>query len=107
MNAQQVRVLFVEDAEHDFELALRALRREGMDVLSCRVESDDAMRAALADVLPDVILSDFSMPHFDGLAALRVAKEIAPALPFIFVSGTIGEERAIEEILLGDTDFVL
>ena len=95
MRLKQVKVLFVEDSETDVELALRALKREGLDVLSCRVESEDAMKEALASFDPDLILSDFSMPQFDGLSALNVAKGIAPQLPFIFVSGTIGEERAI------------
>ena len=106
MNPQPVKVLFVEDSADDVELALRVLKRE-MQVLWRRVESEDAMKAALAEFSPDVILSDFSMPNFDGLAALRVAKEGAPGLPFIFVSGTIGEERAIEAIRLGATDYVL
>jgi len=95
MRLKQVKVLFVEDSETDVELALRALKREGLDVLSCRVESEDAMKEALANFDPDLILSDFSMPQFDGLSALNEAKGITPQLPFIFVSGTIGEERAI------------
>jgi diguanylate cyclase (GGDEF)-like protein/PAS domain S-box-containing protein len=107
MRLKQVKVLFVEDSETDVELALRALKREGLEVLSCRVESEDAMKEALASFDPDLILSDFSMPKFDGLSALNVAKGIAPNLPFIFVSGTIGEERAIEAIRMGATDYVL
>ena len=107
MNSQPVRMLFVEDSQNDVELALRALRREGLQVVPRRVETEEAMRAEILDFRPDVILSDFSMPNFDGLAALLVAKDIAPGLPFIFVSGTIGEERAIEAIRLGATDYVL
>ena len=107
MSSQPVRMLFVEDSQNDVELALRALRREGLQVVPRRVETEEAMRAEILDFRPDVILSDFSMPNFDGLAALLVAKDIAPGLPFIFVSGTIGEERAIEAIRLGATDYVL
>ena len=65
------------------------------------------MRAALAAALPDVILSDFSLPQFDGMSALAVAREVAPDVPFIFLSGTIGEERAIEALKCGAIDYVL
>ena len=102
-----VRVLFVEDSEDDFELALRALKREGLEISARRVDSEQGMREALADFGAELILSDFSMPRFDGLAALRTAKSVAPDVPFIFVSGTIGEERAIDAIRLGATDYVL
>ena len=104
---KQVKVLFVEDSEDDVELALRAFKREGMDIVARRVDSEESMREALAGFDAEVILSDFSMPRFDGLSALRTAKIFAPDLPFIFVSGTIGEERAIEAIRLGATDYVL
>jgi diguanylate cyclase (GGDEF)-like protein len=65
------------------------------------------MRDALAAARPDAILSDFSMPNFGGLDALRLARELMPETPFIFVSGTIGEERAIEAIRMGATDYIL
>jgi diguanylate cyclase (GGDEF)-like protein len=103
----QLRLLFVDDSENDVELALGALRRDGLEALWQRVDSEVAMRQALATFMPEAILSDFSMPHFDGLSALRLAREMAPDLPFIFLSGTIGEERAIEAIRLGAIDYVL
>jgi diguanylate cyclase (GGDEF)-like protein len=65
------------------------------------------MRAALAAELPDLILSDFSLPQFDGVTALAVARQLAPDVPFIFLSGTIGEERAIEALKSGAIDYVL
>jgi diguanylate cyclase (GGDEF)-like protein/PAS domain S-box-containing protein len=102
-----VNVLFVEDSEVDVELELLALQRDGLEVLYQRVDSEAALRDALRTVLPDAILSDFSMPGFDGLHALKLSREIAPRVPFIFVSGTIGEERAIEAIRNGATDYVL
>jgi len=102
-----INVLFIEDSEDDVELALHALKRDGIDPAWRRVQSEAAMRAALGEVSPDVILSDFSMPGFDGLSALKLAREVVPEVPFIFVSGTIGEERAIEAIRLGATDYVL
>ena len=102
-----VNVLFVEDSADDVEFALRAMKNDGLDALWQRVQAEDTMRRALSALTPDVILSDFSMPGFDGLSALRVARECAPQVPFIFLSGTIGEERAIEAIRLGATDYVL
>jgi diguanylate cyclase (GGDEF)-like protein/PAS domain S-box-containing protein len=102
-----VNVLFVEDSEIDVELELRALQRDGLQILFQRVDSESTLRQALATALPDAILSDFSMPGFDGLQALKLTRELAPRVPFIFVSGTIGEERAIEAIRMGATDYVL
>ena len=102
-----INTLFVEDDELDVELAVRALERDRLQVSATRVATEGDLRRALAASRPDVILSDFSMPQFDGLQALHVARAIAPDLPFIFLSGTIGEERAIEAIRLGATDYVL
>jgi diguanylate cyclase (GGDEF)-like protein len=100
-------LLFVEDSKQDVELALRALKRDGLDVRWRQVDTQSAMRDALAAARPDAILSDFSMPNFGGLDALRIARELMPEIPFIFVSGTIGEERAIEAIRMGATDYIL
>jgi diguanylate cyclase (GGDEF)-like protein/PAS domain S-box-containing protein len=107
MKNQPVKVLFVEDSEDDVQLALRVLRRDGLDVVHRQVQAEDTMRDALGTFAPDLILSDFSMPRFDGLNALHLARRVAPDVPFIFVSGTIGEERAIEAIRMGATDYVL
>lgn len=103
----QLKVLFVEDYEVDVELAVLELERDGFAVMWTRVEEEKDLRNYLVSNTPDIVLSDYSMPHFDGLSALRIVKEIAPDLPFIFVSGTIGEERAIESIKNGATDYVL
>jgi diguanylate cyclase (GGDEF)-like protein len=102
-----VNLLFVEDSADDVQLALHALKRDGVEALWRQVDSESTMRAALSEARPDAILSDFSMPGFDGLHALRLARDIAPEVPFIFLSGTIGEERAIEAIRMGATDYVL
>jgi diguanylate cyclase (GGDEF)-like protein/PAS domain S-box-containing protein len=101
------RVLLVEDIATDAELEMRELRRAGMRVEHLVVETEDAYRRALAEFVPDVILSDFSMPHFDGMFALSIARELRPDTPFIFVSGTIGEEYAIRALRNGATDYVL
>ncbi len=102
-----VNLLFVEDSAEDVQLALRALKRDGVEALWRQVDSETTMKVALSEGRPDAILSDFSMPGFDGLEALLLAREIAPHVPFIFLSGTIGEERAIAAIRMGATDYVL
>lgn len=102
-----LHVLFVEDSEFDVELAVLELERDGFAVSWKRVELESDLRTMLKTNPPQVILSDYSMPRFDGLTALRVVQELAPDLPFIFMSGTIGEERAIESIKTGATDYVL
>ncbi len=106
-DSKPIRILFVEDLEYEAELALAQLRRAGIECVSMRVETEEALRAALASFAPNLILSDFSLPQFDGISALRVAHEVAPEIPFIYVSGTIGEERAIDALLCGAVDYVL
>src|SRR3989454_192094 len=107
MDRTPIQVLFVEDFEVDVELALRSLEQGGFEVSWERVDLEEDLRRVLGSSKPQAILSDFSMPRFDGVDALRLVKEIAPGIPFIFLSGTIGEERAIEAIRLGATDYVL
>jgi diguanylate cyclase (GGDEF)-like protein/PAS domain S-box-containing protein len=102
-----IRVLFVEDVPTEAELELRELKRAGMRVAHHIVDTEDAFRDALHGFGPDVILSDFSMPQFDGMSALAIARERMPEVPFIFVSGTIGEEYAIRALKNGATDYVL
>jgi len=107
MTEMPVNLLFIEDSRDDVQLALLALERDGLRPFWKRVATEIELREALKSSTPDAILSDFSMPEFDGLAALEISREFAPRVPFIFVSGTIGEERAIEAIRLGATDYVL
>lgn len=102
-----LRVLLLEDDALDADLALRQLRSAGFDVATRIATDESGFRAALADFKPDVILSDFSLPQFDGLAALALAAATTPHTPFIFVSGTLGEERAIEALKHGAVDYVL
>jgi len=104
---KELRILIAEDVPADAELELRELKRAGLRVVHRIVETEDAYREALRDFRPDVVLSDFSMPHFDGMLALSVTRELAPDVPFIFVSGTIGEEYAIRALKNGATDYVL
>jgi diguanylate cyclase (GGDEF)-like protein/PAS domain S-box-containing protein len=107
MNAPAIRVLFVEDVPTEAELEMRAMRRAGLLIAHRVVDTEERFREALRLFAPDVILSDFSMPQFDGMVALAIAREQVPDVPFIFVSGTIGEEHAIRALKSGATDYVL
>ena len=102
-----LRVLLVEDSTQDASLVLRALRGLERPVRSEIVASEVALREALEQFQPEVVLSDFSMPGFSGQQALAIVHEHDPDLPFIFVSGTIGEELAIEAMQRGAADYVL
>src|SRR5215510_13530395 len=104
---QPVSVVLVEDVPSEAEIAVRQLEAGGFACTWRRVDSESAMRRMLAEDKPDLILSDFTLPGFDGLSALEVALEITPDTPFIFLSGTLGEERAIDALQRGAYDYVL
>lgn len=103
----ELRLLVVEDSESDAKLAIWGLREAGFNCTYRCVESEAAMRAALRAEHPDLILSDFSLPRFDGMSALAVAISEAPNVPFIFLTGMVGEELAIEALKCGAIDYVL
>jgi diguanylate cyclase (GGDEF)-like protein len=103
----ELRVLLIEDSPSDVELAIWRLGQAGYACKYQCVVNEAQMRAALRAGLPDLILSDFSLPGFDGMSALAIARAEAPDVPFIFLSGTIGEERAIEALKRGAIDYVL
>ena len=103
----QLKILIVEDAPTDAELVLRELKKAGIDHRAVRADTKRDFLRGLEEFAPDIILSDFSMPEFDGLTALALAREKCPDTPFIFVSGTIGEEVAVESLKRGATDYVL
>jgi PAS domain S-box-containing protein len=102
-----LRVLHLEDDRNDADIVRGLLESEGIACLVTRVETRDDFIAALDNAAFDVILADFSLPSFDGLSALRIALERCPDVPFIFVSGALGEELAIEALKIGATDYVL
>ncbi|MGH8319696.1 MAG: EAL domain-containing response regulator [Steroidobacteraceae bacterium] len=102
-----LRLLIVEDAATEAELAVRHLSSGGIACIPRTVTDEPQFRTALRQFRPHVILSDFTLPAFDGLAALDIARAEAPDVPFIFLSGTIGEERAIEALRRGAVDYVL
>ena len=97
----------VEDSDADAELTLHTLRRGGVVFTCDRVETKTAFTRAIEQSPPDVILSDYSLPSFDGYSALAIAQVKCPRTPFIFVTGTLGEEVAIETLKKGATDYVL
>jgi two-component system, sensor histidine kinase and response regulator len=101
------RVLLVEDSPDDAELTVRALRRVGCDLSYQRVDTPEAMRAALREGNWDIVIADYSMPRFNGLAALKMLRDSGLDLPFILVSGTVGEEVAVEAVKGGADDYVL
>jgi diguanylate cyclase (GGDEF)-like protein/PAS domain S-box-containing protein len=105
--AEPIRVLLVEDVATDAELEARELKRAGLRIEHKVVSDEQAYRRALAEFRPHVIICDFSMPGFDGMAALAIARELAPEVPFLFVSGTLGEEYAIRALKNGAADYVL
>jgi diguanylate cyclase (GGDEF)-like protein len=97
----------VEDVVDEVRLASLQLTRAGVEHEFVRVENETELRQALTDFQPALILSDFTLPRFDGMTALRLARQLAPDVPFVFFSGTIGEERAIEALKSGAVDYVL
>ncbi|HEY3786635.1 MAG TPA: EAL domain-containing protein [Steroidobacteraceae bacterium] len=107
MQSQGLRVLVLEDVVVEVDLAIQQLARGGIRCVHSRADSEESFRSALSRFRPHLILSDFSLPGFDGLSALQIAVAEAPDVPFIFLSGTIGEERAIEALRLGAVDYVL
>jgi len=104
---QSRRILIVEDSADDAELEVRALRRDGCDVTYQRVDTPEAMLAALEGGGWDLVIADYSMPHFNGLAALKMLRDRGLDLPFVLVSGTVGEELAVEAMKCGADDYVL
>jgi len=103
---RSLRVLFVEDQEKDVELLARELRRGGYDLVPDRVDTPEGFTAALDRQEWDLILCDYRMPRFSTVTALAMTKERKVDIPFIVVSGTIGEETAVEALRAGAHDFM-
>src|SRR5271163_4725209 len=104
---RKLRILSIEDDPKDAELIQDLLEAENIACEVTRVDTQDALMASLEQGEIDLILADYSLPSFDGISALRLAKKVCPDLPFIFVTGTLGEEVAIEALKVGATDYVL
>lgn len=107
MSARPIRVLLLEDDVRDADLTLARLDKAGLSHETVRVDSREAFVAALETSAIDVILADYALPAFDGLSALEIARRLAPDVPFIVVSGTLGEDAAIRSLRNGASDYIL
>ena len=104
---QAVRLLLVEDVEDDALLLVRELRKGGIDPDYARVETAEELKAALENGPWDAVFADYNLPAFTGLDALRIVRERGGFLPFILVSGVIGEETAVEALHAGAHDYLM
>jgi diguanylate cyclase (GGDEF)-like protein/PAS domain S-box-containing protein len=104
---ETLKILLLEDSLADAELVSWELNHANLHHALKRVETKDEYLHALTSYEPDVILSDHSMPGYDGMSALRAARKKRPATPFIFVSGTLGEDRAVDSLKQGASDYVV
>jgi len=102
-----LRILSIEDDPKDAELIQDLLEAEGIVCEVTRVDTQAALETSLQQPGIDLILADYTLPSFDGLSALKLAMKACPEVPFLFVSGTLGEEVAIEALKIGATDYVL
>ena len=105
--SRAIKVLIVEDNEDDALLAVRQLVQDGYNVSYERVDTQEAMKSSLEQAEWDVVLSDYAMPHFSGEAALGLVRNTYPDMPFIVVSGTIGEDVAVDMMRAGANDYLL
>ncbi|HDJ33609.1 MAG TPA: hybrid sensor histidine kinase/response regulator [Bacteroidetes bacterium] len=103
----RLKILFVEDVLSDYELAVREIRQSGTDIETMRVDEPVAFRKALGKFQPDVVISDYAMPRFNGLDALKITRESDPHMPFIVLTGSMNEETAVVCMKAGATDYVL
>ncbi|WP_434685230.1 PAS domain-containing protein [Pseudanabaena minima] len=106
-NTLTLKVLNIEDSEDDALLVQRELRRSGFNIIWERVETAEALCAALENQIWDVIISDYHLPKFNASEALQIVKSRCPNLPFIVVSGTIGEAAAVELMKAGAHDYLM
>ncbi|TNC06677.1 response regulator [Methylobacterium terricola] len=104
--AAPIRILLLEDSDLDSELLAAVLEDAGLPLVIDRVITRHAYTAAAAQARHDIILADYVLPAFDGMAALATARQTCPEIPFVFVSGTLGEDVAVEALKHGATDYV-
>lgn len=107
MQKQKLFILILEDIPAHAELAAHEIEKTGINFRIRRVETKEEFEKEIEACRPDIILADYSLPSFDGISALKIALVKCPRTPFIFVSGAIGEERAIETLKAGATDYIL
>lgn len=105
--SSEIRVLVIEDDSNDAWLMGQELKRAGIPFRAERIETREQFLRALEGPAPDIILADHGLPQFDGFSALAIARERCPEVPFLFVTGSLGEEMIIETLHRGATDYVL
>ena len=103
----RARILILEDEPWDAELAQRLLTASGLDYTAVVVDTRASFEEQLAAFRPDIVLSDYHLPGFSGETALEITKERCPDVPFVFWSGVLGDDAAVELIKRGATDYVL
>lgn len=107
MTTDTLKILILEDNKSDADLIERELKKNGLNFTSKIVQTRETFEDALKGFDPGIILSDYSLPAFDGLTAFNIAQNTTPDIPFIIISGTLGDEKAVEMIKNGITDYVL
>jgi DNA-binding NtrC family response regulator len=103
----QLKILFAEDLPSDAELAVMELRKEGFRFEHIRVDTRSDFNKALKEFSPDIVISDYMMPTFNGLQALQDTREFDPLMPFILFTGSINEEIAVKCMKEGATDYII
>ena len=103
----KIKILILEYDNNDVELLKRQLNKSALIFIPEVVQTRETFENALNEFIPDIILSDYALPSFDGVTAFHIKLQKYPHIPFIIISGTIGEENAVELIKMGVTDYVL
>ncbi|HNP16829.1 MAG TPA: PAS domain S-box protein [Fulvivirga sp.] len=106
-NSKKLKILVAEDSVDDYELIINKIKKDGFEIESARVETSEEFTLALAEKNWDIILSDNSLPKFDATQALGITRRVLPYIPFIIVSGTIGEDIAVNAMKAGANDYIL
>jgi PAS domain S-box-containing protein len=104
---EKIAVIIVEDSTDDSELIEMTLRNSGMEVTAERVDSREDLVRVLGEKEWDIVISDYNLPGFGGLEALSIVRQTGNGIPFILISGKIGEEKAVEAVLAGANDYVM
>lgn len=103
----EIKILILEDNVNDIALLIRELGKLGVPFVPDVVQTREKFIFSLNNFFPDIIISDYSLPQFDGVAAFDIKQKISPDVPFIIVSGIVGDEKAVEMIKRGITDYVI
>ncbi|MDD5179910.1 MAG: response regulator, partial [Gallionellaceae bacterium] len=104
---KELRILILEDSPFDAELMEHVLRKDGLAFTSMRVDTREAFVHALEEFKPDLIISDYHLPGFDGLTALKTVRQSHPGVPVIMVTGALPDIEAVEFIHAGAKDYIL